>query len=208
MILASLNRALQRATAESARAQQLCHELEGRSLRVVVTGSPWTVLLLCADGLPQLLVDDPRAADATVRGGAISLLAMLREDSRAVIQRGAVQIDGDAELAQRFSELAALLRPDPEHQTARLIGPVPAHLLARGAQGLAGWGRHAIDAVLRNGAEYLAHESRDLVPRAEAEHLLRGIEQLRERVDRLDARLAEADERVQRLARSGTESRA
>jgi ubiquinone biosynthesis protein UbiJ len=37
-------------------------------------------------------------------------------------------------------------------------------------------------------AEYLAHESRDLVPRAEAEDFYRGVERLREDLDRLEAR--------------------
>ena len=37
-------------------------------------------------------------------------------------------------------------------------------------------------------AEYLAHERGDLVPRAEAEDFYRGVERLREDLDRLDAR--------------------
>jgi len=41
---------------------------------------------------------------------------------------------------------------------------------------------------VRNVAEYLAHESGDLVPRAEAEDFYRGVERLREDLDRLEAR--------------------
>jgi ubiquinone biosynthesis protein UbiJ len=39
-----------------------------------------------------------------------------------------------------------------------------------------------------NWAEYLAHESGDLVPRAQAEQFLVEVDDLRERVDRLQAR--------------------
>ena len=39
---------------------------------------------------------------------------------------------------------------------------------------------------VRNVAEYLAHERRDLVPRAEAEDFYRGVERLREDLDRLE----------------------
>jgi ubiquinone biosynthesis protein UbiJ len=49
---------------------------------------------------------------------------------------------------------------------------------------------------VRNVAEYLAHERRDLVPRAEAEDFYRSVERLREDLDRLEARaglLGEAD---------------
>ena len=41
---------------------------------------------------------------------------------------------------------------------------------------------------MRNVAEYLAHERGDLVPRAEAEDFYRGVERLREDLDRLEAR--------------------
>ena len=52
----------------------------------------------------------------------------------------------------------------------------------------AGFGRRTVETGLRNMAEYLAHERRDLVPRAEAEDFYRGVERLREDLDRLDAR--------------------
>jgi ubiquinone biosynthesis protein UbiJ len=45
-------------------------------------------------------------------------------------------------------------------------------------------------------AEYLAHESRDLVPRAEAEDFYRGVERLREDLDRLDARTGIVEQAV------------
>jgi len=49
-------------------------------------------------------------------------------------------------------------------------------------------------------AEYLAHESRDLVSRPEAEHFLRGVEQLREQLDRIDARLQLMERRTHALS--------
>ena len=47
-----------------------------------------------------------------------------------------------------------------------------------------------------NIAEYLAHESGDLVSRQEAEHYLRGVEQAREQLDRLEARLMRLSQRL------------
>ena len=51
------------------------------------------------------------------------------------------------------------------------------------------FGRRAADTTLRNLAEYLGHERADLVPRHEGEQFLRGVDTLREGVDRLQARL-------------------
>jgi ubiquinone biosynthesis protein UbiJ len=43
---------------------------------------------------------------------------------------------------------------------------------------------------VENLAEYLGHERHDLVPRNEGEQFLKGVDALREDVDRLDARIA------------------
>jgi ubiquinone biosynthesis protein UbiJ len=51
-----------------------------------------------------------------------------------------------------------------------------------------GFGRRAATTGVRNVAEYLAHERRDLVPAPEAEDFYRSVEKLREDLDRLDAR--------------------
>ena len=49
--------------------------------------------------------------------------------------------------------------------------------------------RRAACTSLLNLAEYLGHESGDLVPRREGEQFLRGVDTLREDVDRAAARL-------------------
>ena len=98
-------------------------------------------------------------------------------------------ISGDAELAQKFRELAALLTPDVEEELSLLIGDVAAHRLGTLARGGRRWARRAAHTTLANLAEYLAHERRDLVPRNEGEQFLRGVDALREGVDRLQARL-------------------
>ncbi len=100
-----------------------------------------------------------------------------------------MQIRGDVELAQRFRELALLLRPDIEEEVSKVIGDVPAHHLGRFARAAFGWTRNAASTQVRNMAEYLAHERQHLVPRAEADQLLKGVDTLRENVDRLEARI-------------------
>ena len=207
MLFETISRELNRGLAESPRARALCAALRGQALRVEVTGTSWSCTLE-SSGEKLLLRAADGAAQATLSGSPLSLLALTAADQRAVIQRGDVRITGDAEVAQQFSELAQLLRPDLEHQLSRVFGRMPAHLLLRGARQLTGLGRKAADAGLRNTAEYLAHESRDLVPRGESEQFTREVEALRERLDRLDAQLALIERRRARLADSGAESRA
>ena len=85
-------------------------------------------------------------------------------------------IEGDAEIAQQFSGLALLLRPDLENALSQVLGRSGAHVLMRGLRGAAAWTRAAARTSVLNLSEYLAHERGDLVPRSEAEHFLRDVD--------------------------------
>lgn len=206
-----LDHAVARALADSPRATELIEALRGKRLSIQVTGTPLRALIESTGSTLKLLhlapaAGDPAAhadahadahpdahpgahADATIIGAPLSLLALTGDDPQAVIRRGDARIEGDAEIAQQFRELGLLLRPDLESGIARLLGRSGAHIAMRGLRAAADWTRTAAWTQVRNTAEYLAHESGDLVSRPEAEHYLRGVEQLREQLDRLEARL-------------------
>ena len=187
MLSATLEKLLNRGLPRSPRARQLCATLSGRSVAIVVPDI--LRLRVSSNGQTLTVMRDDAPADATLRGGALSLLALASDSAQAVIQRGDVAISGDSEVAQGYRELAQLLRPDLEEELSLLIGDVPAHQLGRLARLAADWSARAADTTLRNLAEYLGHERGDLVSRNEGEQFLRGVEALRESVDRLQARL-------------------
>jgi ubiquinone biosynthesis protein UbiJ len=208
-----LDRAVARAMAESPRAAALIEALRGRRLAIRVSGTPWSTMVestgrtLKAHRAPDPAaagVDaagaDAAIADATITGAPLSLLALAGANSQAVIRRGDVRIEGDAAIAQQFRELGGLLGPDLEAGLSQVLGRSGAHLALRGMRAAADWTRAAAWTSLRNVAEYLAHESRDLVSRPEAEHFLRGVEQLREQLDRIDARLQLMERRTHALS--------
>jgi ubiquinone biosynthesis protein UbiJ len=182
-----LERAVTQARNDSPRAVSLLSDLAGRTLRVRALGTPLDLLLAC-DG-QQLHLGKDQIADASIVGAPLSLLALAGEDPQAVITRGDVRIEGDAEIAQRFRELGMLLRPDLEAALSQWIGRSAAHVTIHGLRTARDWARATAWTATQNVAEYLAHERGDLVSRAEAESFLRGVDQLREQVDRLDARL-------------------
>jgi ubiquinone biosynthesis accessory factor UbiJ len=187
MLLATLERVLNRGLPRSPRARQLTAELEGKSVAVIVRDVAGVSVR--SNGQTLSLTSGETLADATVSGGALSLLALSGPQAQAVLQRGDVTISGDGEVAEKFRELAQLLRPDLEEELALFIGDVPAHQVGRLARLGADLGRRAAETTLTNLAEYLAHERGDLVSRPEGEQFLRGVDQVREGVDRLEARL-------------------
>lgn len=178
-----LNRGLPR----SGRARQLCAELAGRSLALEVRG--FTTLRIESNGVQLTVTESSADADARLAAGPLALLALMGADAQQALQRGDATITGDAEIAGRFRELTRLLRPDPEEELSLILGDVPAHQIGRLARGALAWGRGAARSAWRSGADYLSHERADLVPRREGEQFLRGVDALREDVDRAAARL-------------------
>ena len=198
LIEALIENVLNRGLPRSVRAQQLCRELEGKRVGVSVPGiGRW---MLESMGVSLKVTRDSGGersdsagtrtpADAEITGGVVSLMALAGPNAQEVLQRGDASIAGDAELAERFQELGRLLRPDLEEELSMFIGDVPAHQMGRLAHAAMSFTRRVAATTVRNAAEYLAHEKRDLVPRAEGDQFLKGVDALREDVDRLEARI-------------------
>jgi len=210
MFTAAAERLLNRNLPRSPRARELCAELAGRRVALQIEGFGLR-FVLASDGTRLALTREhtagagigppptadsfapaatPFGADAQLSGTPLNLLALAGPDAEAVIRRGDVRIDGDAQIAQRFRELGRLLRPDIEEEMSQLIGDAAAHHLARTASGALEFGRRVAATGVRNFAEFFAHERGDLVPRAEADALFDDIDRAREDVDRLAARVA------------------
>lgn len=192
MLTAGIENTLNRGLPRSPRAQTLCAELAGRKVRIEITDVAGLELESTGHSLKLGAPDAASAAltpDATIEGGPLSLLRLLGSAPEERFQRGDVRITGDSEIADRFRELAMLLRPDLEEELSLVVGDVAAHRIGRFARAAIDWTRRAAGTSVRNAAEYLAHEKRDLVPRSEAEQFLSGVETLREDVDRIAARI-------------------
>jgi ubiquinone biosynthesis accessory factor UbiJ len=185
---ATLGNLLNRGLPRSGRARELTAELAGRSLALEVQGLGW--LRLESNGSTLNVAPGAGPADATLSTGPLSLVTLALGDPQAAVQRGAVTFSGDTETAAAFRELLGLLKPDAEEELSLVLGDVAAHRLARLARGVLRFSRGAASVAWRNGADYLAHERADLVPRHEGEQFLRGVDALREDLDRLEARLA------------------
>jgi ubiquinone biosynthesis accessory factor UbiJ len=188
MLTSTIENVLNRGLPRSPRARQLCREIEGHRVGVEVSGFARFIVESTGETL-RLTRDASGAAEAEIAGGPMSLLALASASPEAVLQRGDVTMRGDVELAQKFRELALLLRPDLEEELSKVIGDVPAHQIGRFARAAFAWTRNAASTTVRNAAEYFAHERQHIVPRAEADQFLKGVDILRENVDRLEARI-------------------
>ena len=164
--------------------------LGGRRIGLALEAPPIALELAVADG--RLVVGPPKdEPDLGVRAtisGVLSQLPFLRPPGAPPV--GKVRINGDAELARQLQKLAQRFDPDWDEPFARALGPVfgpqAARLLrdalAGGAKFARGFSRDAVD--------YLTEERRDLVGKAELAAFHDDVDELRDQVERLAARLA------------------
>jgi ubiquinone biosynthesis accessory factor UbiJ len=197
--LASIEAVLNRSLEASAQAQGQARQLEGTSLDVAVSGFQ-RVRVAAGGARLALLAGGEGAPNATLTGSPLALLRLFRAGasarSAAGDQRLSVAIEGDAEVADRYRRLLELARPDIEEELSRWIGDFPARQLSKLARSALDWMRRAGGAARDNIAEYLQEEGRDLVNRTELEEFLRGVDNVREAADRIEARLVRLEARA------------
>jgi ubiquinone biosynthesis protein UbiJ len=189
MLTERIQAAIDRNVAGSPRARELLAQLEGRSLVVRMQFTPWRVRAHVESGRLLVARTQDESADALLSGTPLAMLSLMREAPADVIRRGDVTLTGNSDAAQQFQELALLLRPDLEESLAGVIGDAPAYGLGQLLRKGLDFGRATARTAGLNVGEYLAHERRVLVPRAEASEFLNGVDDLRESTDRIAARV-------------------
>jgi ubiquinone biosynthesis protein UbiJ len=193
--LASAEAVLNRNIAASGQAAALAKRLDGTSLQVNVEGFT-RVRAACLGGRLALLAGDDSPADAVIAGSPPALLQMLKSASPSAQTRASVQVRGDAEIANQYRDLFAAARPDLEEELSRWMGDLPARHLSQLAKSVRAWARRARRTAGENIAEYLQEEGRDLVTKTEMEEFLRGVDGVRDGMDRIEARLKGLEQRL------------
>jgi len=137
--------------------------------------------------LQQHYGDEP---DASIAGSASALLRLVSsEDKAAALFGKGVTISGDSVLANRLQAILADTDIDWEGLLADQIGDLPAHQAANFVRQQRSYWRQTGTSLSHNLGEYLQEEALLLPPRAELEGFMADVDTLRQRGDRLEARL-------------------
>jgi ubiquinone biosynthesis protein UbiJ len=185
----ALQSALNRAVALDVETQQRLVALNGRSVQIHLRGPEISLRIGVENG--KLLVGPP-AEDSSLKVAATpgSLLAMaLRRNDDGVVP-GKVEIAGDADLARRLEKLASQYAPDFEEAFARTFGDVLGVKIAQALRAALTHGRESARHFTEDAADWLRDEERIALAPGEVDEFLDGVDNLRERSERLEARLA------------------
>ncbi|MEM7256116.1 MAG: SCP2 sterol-binding domain-containing protein [Pseudomonadota bacterium] len=127
-------------------------------------------------------------ADVTIRGAPFSMISLANGHSE--LASAGVTIEGDVELAERFSRVMRQVDIDWEEHLSRLTGDAVAHQLGNVARGIAGFVDRTRLRMQSNTADYLRDETGQLPYDWEVEDFCNEVDDLRDRVEALAARIS------------------
>jgi ubiquinone biosynthesis protein UbiJ len=188
-LLMPLESLLNRNIAASASARALCRRLASKTLALHVDGLPIRLYFRSNGETMMLDTKLEGVASATLSGTPLSFARLAGPKPEAALRTGTVHIEGDAEVAQTFSELLREARPDLEEELSHVVGDVAAHQIGNAGRGVLAFGRRVADTFMQNVAEYLTEEAREVPTRTEADEFVSAVDKLRDDVERLEARL-------------------
>lgn len=187
----ALEEALNRVIALDPETAGALRRLGGRRIGLALEAPPIALDITVVDA-GRLKVGPPsQEPDLGIRAtlsGVLSQLPFLRESGAPPV--GKVRINGDAELARTLQQLAQRFDPDWEKPFADVFGPVLGPQIGRGLREALKAGAGFAKGFSRDTVDYLTEESRDLVGKAELSAFHDDVDALRDRVERLAARLA------------------
>ena len=176
--------------------QQRLAALNGRRAQLHLRGPELALAVTVEDA--RLKVGPPQE-DSQLKVAATpgSLLAMLFRRDDDGIAPGKVEIAGDAELARRLEKLASRFAPDFEEAFARSFGDVLGVPLAKAVRTGLAHARESAAHLTEDGADWLREEARVALAPGEVEGFLDGVDDLRERSERLESRVQRLRQRLQ-----------
>ena len=150
---------------------------------------------------PLSAEDTQIKSHAKISGNASDLIALLVEkpESRS-LANPAVTISGDAQLVQDIYQIAQQLEIDWQDQLAFSVGDIATHQIDQFIKNAASWSLQARENTKYNISEYLKEEAHSVPEPTEVENFYSDLDQLKLRIDRLEARKSRLHQRLMELS--------
>lgn len=164
--------------------------LHGRRIAINLEG--WLVLHFIADanGRLQLFTGAAEEAEAVITATpfdfAETAMADRQEDQ---VFKGKVRLTGNIRLAEEFSAILRGFEFDWEEQLSKLAGDVVAHQVGNNLRGVLKWAYRGRKHLGQAFGEYVTEEKQLLPTRFEFEEWRDAVDDTRDAVERLEARI-------------------
>lgn len=190
-LLARVSRVVNQAIAGDEKTAFRLRELGDCAIRFQLRRADTSILIHVSDGKIALSNNREAQANVVLTGDISNFIAMAKSQrDGGVLAAGQLDIQGDLASAQRIQTLIASTSFDIERLISRVVGPVLARQIGRGARGAFAWVRNSHAAFEADLEEYLHFEARVLPTQPELEQFIHASSELATDIERLSARVA------------------
>ncbi len=187
MLETAVNRVLALDEDSPARLQRL----DGRMLQLNLEGIGIALFFSFSTTVVHVSIDSDEEPDTVISGSPFALFSMAVPDGDSSWQGpdSRVNISGDATLARDLERLFSRLDPDWESTLSRLFGDVWGHQVAAGIRSGSEQAKEAAGNAAEMVSEFLKRKSGPLVQSAEIKKFADAVDETRDAVERLEARI-------------------
>ena len=170
-------------------------DLDGKIIRLHITGLDLNMFFLPSPAGIQVLgnypsIDEGGILDATIHGSPMALIRLsTSRNAGETLLKSDVEIEGDIQVAEKFSAILREVDIDWEELLSKLVGDIIAHQAGQVTRNINSWIKESADAMKMNAGEYLNEESKLTPADAEVNHYMDQADEMRMGVDRLEARI-------------------
>ena len=170
--------------------------LEGRMLRLDIEGVGITLFFAFNGMQVEVGTGSGYEPDTVISGSPVALFAMAVPDEIGNwgTPESRVSISGDANLARDLERLFSRLDPDWEGRLSRIFGDVWGHQVAAGLRAGAEQAKDSAENAREMISEYVQQNQGPVIRREEIEEFSAAVEDTRESVERLEARIRDKEE--------------
>lgn len=165
-------------------------QFDGKVIKLEMTGINKSFYMLPSKRGMQVLTEYEGTADTVLRGTPVSLFKMgLVSNVANLLLKGEIEITGDTRLGHQFKNVFSQIDIDWSEPLADIVGDGLAYQMQQSGNKFGRWGKTTARSVSTSVSEYLQEESRDVVTDTELNIFNEAVDQLRDDVDRLQARI-------------------
>lgn len=165
--------------------------LSGKTIEIDILNTDLRIYLQPSAEKLHFLENIDKKPDVTIRGTPGDLIIYLlnsRESSTAIAAN--IEVTGDVGLAQSFQTAMKNLDIDWEEQLSHWFGDTLAHKMGRFLRGTVEYTHYSMNKLQLDISEYLRYEKDVTVNRIELEEFTRGVDMLRNDIERLKIRIS------------------
>ena len=170
-------------------------DLEGKIIRIHVTALDLNLYFFPSSTGIQVQGNYPDASeggivDATITGSPIDLIKLTTSSNAgATLLESGVEIDGEMQVAEKFSAILREIDIDWEEHLSNLFGGFVAHSASHAKQSFDELLKEGVQTFRENTKEYLVDESEMSPADTEVNQFMNQVDQIRMDVDRIEARI-------------------